>query len=125
MAEYVKWRLTRMRTGVTMALFGLLAGLGLRVRESEPATFERAAGLIQGHGSVLTGEVVPSPTGPSVLTVPGTLTVQGTKDAGAPNTIIAVLNTSDQTLFVNHGDATDSVPPGKTFTDTGFADGSV
>ena len=36
MAEYVKWRFTKMRTGVTMALFGLLAGLGIRAAADDP-----------------------------------------------------------------------------------------
>jgi hypothetical protein len=37
MAEYVKWRFTKMRAGVTMALFGLLAGLGIRAADQSPA----------------------------------------------------------------------------------------
>jgi hypothetical protein len=232
MAEYVKWRLTKARAGVTMALFGLLAGLGLRAKESEPASFERAAaltlpkgtripansigsaqvkfhslllsdykpqtvasyafvikerkdlnsldslfikmndqvstlsgtlakvndelatfetkddaastfllkdataanaakvenvgldGLIQGHGQVLTGEITPSQTTASVLTVPGTLTVQGTKDPAA-NAIIAVLNTSSQTLLINDGTSTQSVAPGKSAQPVSMGDGSV
>src|SRR3954454_881353 len=232
MAEYVKWRLTRMRTGVTVALFGLLAGLGLRARESEPAAFERAAaltlpkgtrlpansigtaqvkmhslllsdmkehqvasyssstrlskafhsldtlfvkmngqvnalsdnrakvndalttfetkdaaastflgkddtavnaakvenvgldGLIQGHGSVLTGEVVPTQTPAPLLDVPGTLSIQASSLPGTEGTI-TMLNTSSQSILISDGQNSHSVSPGKTFTDTGFVDGSV
>jgi len=45
MAEYVKWRLTKLRAGVTMALFGLLAGLGLRTDQGPAAQIEQAASL--------------------------------------------------------------------------------
>jgi hypothetical protein len=51
MAEYVKWRLTKLRAGVTMALFGLLAGLGLRTDEGPAAPIEQAASLTIPKGT--------------------------------------------------------------------------
>jgi hypothetical protein len=45
MAEHVRRRLTAMRAGVTMALFGLLAGLGIKTQTgaSEPLALDNAA----------------------------------------------------------------------------------
>jgi hypothetical protein len=45
MAEHVRRRLTAMRAGVTMALFGLLAGLGIKTQTgaSEPLPLDNAA----------------------------------------------------------------------------------
>ena len=40
MAEHVRRRLTAMRAGVTMALFGLLAGLGIKTQTSAPAPLQ-------------------------------------------------------------------------------------
>ena len=51
MAEYVRWRLTKLRAGVTMALFGLLAGLGLRTDEGPAAQLDRAATLTIPKGT--------------------------------------------------------------------------
>jgi hypothetical protein len=51
MAEYVKWRLTKLRAGVTMALFGLLAGLGLRTDQGPAAPIEQAASLTIPKGT--------------------------------------------------------------------------
>src|SRR5690349_21029318 len=51
MAEYVKWRLTKLRAGVTMALFGLLAGLGLRTDQGPAAQIEQAATLTIPKGT--------------------------------------------------------------------------
>src|SRR6478752_8673828 len=51
MAEYVKWRLTKLRAGVTMALFGLLAGLGLRTDQGPAAQVDRAASLTIPKGT--------------------------------------------------------------------------
>jgi hypothetical protein len=51
MAEYVRWRLTKLRAGVTMALFGLLAGLGLRTDQGPAAQIEQAATLTIPKGT--------------------------------------------------------------------------
>ena len=51
MAEYVRWRLTKLRAGVTMALFGLLAGLGLRTDEGPASQLDRAATLTIPKGT--------------------------------------------------------------------------
>jgi hypothetical protein len=231
MAEYVKWRLTKVRTGVTMALFGLLAGLGFRVAEEpEASVLERAAaltgshipantigsaqvkshslllsdlkrhqvasygsvvkirkdfkildtlfvkmnnqvttlsdtlakvndelgtfvtkedaantfllkestavnaakvgnvgldGLVQGHGSVLTGELVPSQTVASLLTVPGTLSVQASKDPAGP-AMVSILNNSTQSIVISDGQAgSQTISPGDSSSPVAMADGSV
>ena len=49
MAEYVRWRLTKLRAGVTMALFGLLAGLGLRTDEAPSTTLQQAVYRLPTH----------------------------------------------------------------------------
>src|SRR5689334_739766 len=181
MADYVKWRLTKMRAGVTMALFGLLAGLGLRTDEGPAAPIDRAAsltipkgthiptnsigsaqvkmhslllsdfkfhqvasfkimekvrtelsslsdqlskafdtletktdaantflgkedtavnaaklsgvgldGLVQGHGQVITGNLVPTQTPAPLMSIPGMLTVNGSRDPAADPSIIVV-----------------------------------
>jgi hypothetical protein len=51
MAEYVKWRLTKLRAGVTMALFGLLAGLGLRTDQGPATQLEQTASLTIPKGT--------------------------------------------------------------------------
>jgi hypothetical protein len=59
MAEYVKWRFTKMRAGVTMALFGLLAGLGIRSAEQSPAPAKTVAVDRASQKSLPKGVIVP------------------------------------------------------------------
>ena len=220
MAEYVKWRLTRLRAGVTMALFGLMAGLGLRAdRGPQASPFERSAaltlprgthipknsigsaqvkfhslllsdykpqqvasyrsmvklkkeltalddqfikmndqlvkfeykddalntfllkdataanaakiegvglnGLVQGHGQVLTGSLLPGQSASPVVTIPGMLTLNGTLDPASNAPDITLLNTSGHTLLVNDGSTTQTVADGKSSSPVSMADGSV
>jgi hypothetical protein len=222
MAEYVKWRLTKLRAGVTMALFGLLAGLGLRTDQGPAATHvDQAAslslpkgvhipansigsgqvkfhslllsdekvhqvasyasmvkikkavsdlssqfikmndqlvkfeykedalntfllkdataanaakiegvgldGLVQGHGQVITGNLVPTQNAAPLLSIPGTLTISGNLLPGSQMPAFTLTNTSGGTLDVNvNGDnATHILKDGESLSDVQMADGSV
>lgn len=224
MAEYVKWRLTKMRAGVTMALFGLLAGLGLRTDQGPAAPIDRAAsltipkgthiptnsigsaqvkmhslllsdfkfhqvasfkimekvrtelsslsdqlikmndslskafdtletktdaantflgkedtavnaakvagvgldGLVQGHGQVITGNLVPTQTPAPLMSIPGMLTVNGSHDPAADPSII-VVNISGNDLEVNGlpGGGTTVLKAGASLPAVQLGDGST
>jgi hypothetical protein len=219
MAEYVKWRLTKMRAGVTMALFGVLAGLGLRTDEGPAAPIDRAAsltipkgthiptnsigsaqvkmhslllsdmkehqvasyaslvklsqkwsdlnarlakfdtelgsfelktdavntflgkedtavnaakienvgldGLVQGHGQVITGNLVPTQSPAPLMSIPGMLTVNGSHDPAA-NPSIIVVNISGNDLEVNDGSGQQTtLKAGESLPAVQMADGST
>jgi hypothetical protein len=65
MAEYVKWRFTRIRTGVTMALFGLLAGLGIRAAADDPPS---APATVSVHNAASTSHLKVTKVAPNSIT---------------------------------------------------------